>query len=109
MNMLLKAGVAGLALVMASGFVAAEAKTPKDTLVMAWVFDDIISLDPAEIYEFSSSEYMANTYDRLVVLGSRPIPARSSCRPRKAGPPRMMARPSPSRSAPASNSPPATN
>lgn len=66
MNMLLKAGVAGLALVMASGF-AAEAKTPKDTLVMAWVFDDIISLDPAEIYEFSSSEYMANTYDRLVV------------------------------------------
>lgn len=68
MNMLLKAGVAGLALVMASGFVAAEAKTPKDTLVMAWVFDDIISLDPAEIYEFSSSEYMANTYDRLIVL-----------------------------------------
>jgi len=67
MNMLLKAGVAGLALVLASGFVAAEAKTPKDTLVMAWVFDDIISLDPAEIYEFSSSEYMANTYDRLVV------------------------------------------
>lgn len=66
MNMLLKAGVAGLALAMASGF-AAEAKTPKDTLVMAWVFDDIISLDPAEIYEFSSSEYMANTYDRLVV------------------------------------------
>nr|WP_298681723.1 ABC transporter substrate-binding protein [uncultured Dongia sp.] len=66
MNMLLKAGVAGLALVMASGF-AADAKTPKDTLVMAWVFDDIISLDPAEIYEFSSSEYMANTYDRLIV------------------------------------------
>ena len=66
MNMLLKAGVAGLALVMASGF-AADAKTTKDTLVMAWVFDDIISLDPAEIYEFSSSEYMANTYDRLVV------------------------------------------
>lgn len=66
MNMLLKAGVAGLALVMASGF-AAEAKTPKDTLVMAWVIDDIISLDPAEIYEFSGAEYMANTYDRLVV------------------------------------------
>ena len=67
MNMLLKAGVAGLALVMAGSFTAAEAKTPKDTLVMAWVFDDIISLDPAEIYEFSSSEYMANAYDRLVV------------------------------------------
>ena len=66
MNMLLKAGVAGLALLAAGSFVA-QADTPKDTLVMAWVFDDIISLDPAEIYEFSSSEYMANTYDRLVV------------------------------------------
>src|SRR6185295_18498178 len=35
---------------------------------MAYVIDDIISLDPAEIYEFTSSEYMANTYDRLVVI-----------------------------------------
>ncbi|MBL8710489.1 MAG: ABC transporter substrate-binding protein, partial [Rhodospirillaceae bacterium] len=70
MNMLLKAGVAGLALIAAGSFATsfdAAAKTPQDTLVMAWVFDDIISLDPAEIYEFSSSEFMANTYDRLVV------------------------------------------
>src|SRR5690349_15049655 len=35
---------------------------------MAYVIDDMISLDPAEIYEFTSSEYMANTYDRLVVI-----------------------------------------
>ena len=47
---------------------AAHADTPKDTLVMAYVIDDIISLDPAEIYEFTASEYMANTYDRLVVI-----------------------------------------
>jgi peptide/nickel transport system substrate-binding protein len=46
----------------------AQAATPKDTLVMAYVIDDIISLDPAEIYEFTSSEYMANTYDRLVMI-----------------------------------------
>jgi peptide/nickel transport system substrate-binding protein len=46
----------------------AQAATPKDTLVMAYVIDDIISLDPADIYEFSSSEYMANTYDRLVMI-----------------------------------------
>ena len=46
----------------------AQAETPKDTLVMAYVIDDMISLDPAEIYEFTSSEYMANTYDRLVVI-----------------------------------------
>lgn len=45
-----------------------QAETPKDTLVMAYVIDDMISLDPAEIYEFTSSEYMANTYDRLVVI-----------------------------------------
>lgn len=47
---------------------AAQAETPKDTLVMAYVIDDMISLDPAEIYEFTASEYMANTYDRLVVI-----------------------------------------
>ena len=29
-----------------------SAATPKDTLVMAWQFDDIISLDPAEVFEF---------------------------------------------------------
>lgn len=52
---------------LASPF-AAEAKTPADTLVMAYIIDDMISLDPAEIYEFSSSEYMANTYDRLIVI-----------------------------------------
>ncbi len=46
----------------------AQAETPKDTLVMAYVIDDMISLDPAEIYEFTASEYMANTYDRLVVI-----------------------------------------
>src|SRR3954471_24194444 len=46
----------------------AQAATPKDTLVMAFAIDEIISLDPADIYEFSSSEYMANAYDRLVMI-----------------------------------------
>ena len=44
----------------------AQAATPKDTLVMAFKIDDIISLDPAEIFEFSGAEYTANTYDRLI-------------------------------------------
>ena len=44
----------------------ALAATPKDTLVMASKIDDIISLDPAEIFEFSGAEYAANTYDRLI-------------------------------------------
>ena len=29
-----------------------QASTPKDTLVMAFNIDDVISLDPAEIFEF---------------------------------------------------------
>jgi len=45
---------------------SAGAATPKDTLVMASQIDDIITLDPAEIFEFSGAEYAANTYDRLI-------------------------------------------
>ncbi len=52
-----------LALVFAT---AVQAKTPNDMLVMAWQFDDIITLDPAEIFEFSGAEYAANAYDRLI-------------------------------------------
>lgn len=43
-----------------------QAATPKDTLVMASKIDDIITLDPAEIFEFSGAEYAGNTYDRLI-------------------------------------------
>jgi len=46
--------------------IGAQAGTPKDTLVMASRIDDIITLDPAEIFEFSGAEYAANTYDRLI-------------------------------------------
>lgn len=43
----------------------AVAATPADTLVMARNLDDILSLDPAEVYEFSSGEILNNVYDRL--------------------------------------------
>lgn len=43
-----------------------QAKTPKDFLVMGTKIDDIITLDPAEIFEFSGAEYAANAYDRLI-------------------------------------------
>lgn len=46
--------------------VSAYAKAPKDVLVMTYAFDDIISLDPAEIFEISSAEFAGNMYDRLV-------------------------------------------
>lgn len=42
------------------------AATPADTLVIAQNIDDIVSIDPAEAYEFSSGEYVTQTYDRLV-------------------------------------------
>ncbi len=46
----------------------AFAETPKDTLVIAKTIDDIISLDPAEAYEFMGIEVIANTYDRIMRL-----------------------------------------
>ncbi|NNF45260.1 MAG: ABC transporter substrate-binding protein [Desulfofustis sp.] len=45
-----------------------QAATPKDTLVIANAIDDIITLDPAEIFEFSAAEYAANTYDRMIIF-----------------------------------------
>ncbi len=42
------------------------ADTPKDTFVMAWQFDDIVTLDPGEIFELSGAEYGSQVYDRLV-------------------------------------------
>ncbi len=43
-----------------------RAETPADTLIQAWAIDDIISLDPAEIFEFTASEIAGNTYERLI-------------------------------------------
>lgn len=44
----------------------ANAQTPKDTVVMAKQIDDIISLDPAEAFEFSGVEVGADVYDKLM-------------------------------------------
>jgi peptide/nickel transport system substrate-binding protein len=44
----------------------AEAGTPKDTLVMAKAIDDMITADPAEIYEFTGAEVGTNVYDRIM-------------------------------------------
>ncbi len=57
------ASMAALTLLCAPALLAA---TPKDTLVIAAAFDDIISLDPAEAFEISAGELMGNAYDRLV-------------------------------------------
>lgn len=49
-----------------------RAETPRSVLVMAKALDDLITLDPAELFEFSGAEIAANLYQRLF----RPNPAR---------------------------------
>ncbi|MCB2134690.1 MAG: ABC transporter substrate-binding protein [Rhodobacteraceae bacterium] len=45
---------------------ALRAETPPDTFIQAWAIDDIISLDPAEIFEFTASEIAGNSYEGLI-------------------------------------------
>jgi peptide/nickel transport system substrate-binding protein len=66
MNKLL-AGLA-LGLAVALGGAAASAKTPDDTLVIAKDMSDIITLDPAEVFEFTGGEIIANVYDRVMMF-----------------------------------------
>jgi peptide/nickel transport system substrate-binding protein len=51
----------------------ALAATPKDTVVMAKQIDDIISLDPAESFEFSGSEAVGNIYERLITYDLKDV------------------------------------
>jgi len=44
----------------------ARAATPDNLLVVAQNIDDIVAIDPAQAYEFSSGELVTNVYDRLV-------------------------------------------
>ncbi len=45
----------------------ASAATPGNTFVMAKDISDLITLDPAEVFELSGGEVMANIYDRLMM------------------------------------------
>jgi peptide/nickel transport system substrate-binding protein len=45
---------------------AALADTPADTLVVAKLVDDTITLDPAEVYEFTGGEVITNVYERIM-------------------------------------------
>jgi peptide/nickel transport system substrate-binding protein len=48
------------------GISAVNAKTPDSTLVVAKNIDDLVSLDPAQIYEFTGGELANNMYDQLI-------------------------------------------
>jgi peptide/nickel transport system substrate-binding protein len=45
-----------------------RAETPADTLVIAKDMSDIITLDPAEVFEFTGGEVIANLYDRVMMF-----------------------------------------
>jgi peptide/nickel transport system substrate-binding protein len=59
---------AALAAAFALAFAApaALAAPPKDTVVMAWQLDGIITFDPGESYEIATQEFGTNIYDRLM-------------------------------------------
>jgi peptide/nickel transport system substrate-binding protein len=58
---------AAIGLMTAFGPVAiSHAETPPNMAVIAWQLDELITLDPAEAYEFAGAEVVANIYDRLV-------------------------------------------
>ena len=46
----------------------AQAETPPNMLVMGMRIDDIITLDPAEVFELSAGEIIANVYDRVMMF-----------------------------------------
>lgn len=62
----LRAALMASALALPLMSAGAMAKTPDNVLVVAQNIDDIVAIDPAQAYEFSSGELLANLYDRLV-------------------------------------------
>jgi peptide/nickel transport system substrate-binding protein len=65
MNIFTRSIAAALLAVPLAGGVAL-AETPPNVLVVAQNIDDIVAIDPAQAYEFTSSEIATNVYDRLV-------------------------------------------
>jgi peptide/nickel transport system substrate-binding protein len=57
---------AGLLSLTALTALPAQAATPATALVVAQNIDDIVTIDPATAYEFSSGEYVVNVYNQLV-------------------------------------------
>ncbi|MER9934107.1 ABC transporter substrate-binding protein [Mesorhizobium sp. M0088] len=53
---------------MVVGMNPAHAGTPPDTLVIAKYISDLITLDPAEVYEATGGELVNNIYERLLTF-----------------------------------------
>jgi peptide/nickel transport system substrate-binding protein len=61
-----KAAVFAAMLALPLAPLGASAATPPDVLVVAQNIDDIVAIDPAQAFEFTSGEFVTNVYDRLV-------------------------------------------
>jgi peptide/nickel transport system substrate-binding protein len=68
MKTALKRFALALAAVALTGVSTVQAGTPKNTFVQAKDISDIITLDPAEVFELSGGEVIANLYDRLMMF-----------------------------------------
>ncbi|WP_375672470.1 ABC transporter substrate-binding protein, partial [Bartonella sp. CL45QHWL] len=66
---ILKKGGSFISAVLAMGMFVQQvsAKTPADTLVMAWNLDPISTFDPAQINDRYGNEVLVNVCDNLVV------------------------------------------
>ena len=64
LSKLLSSGI--ISLTTALSPIASLAATPADTLVVANRIDDIITIDPAESFEFAGSDVSRNIYQKLV-------------------------------------------
>ena len=60
--------LAGIAMVAMLGTGSSLAATPKNTFVMAKDIADIITMDPAEVFELTTGEIIANIYDRVMMF-----------------------------------------
>ena len=47
---------------------SSQAATPGNTFVMAKDIADIITMDPAEVFELTTGEIIANIYDRVMMF-----------------------------------------
>ncbi|WP_404405288.1 ABC transporter substrate-binding protein [Pelagibacterium halotolerans] len=63
---LFRAALLATALSLPLAPAAILAETPPGVLVVAQNIDDIVAIDPAQAYEFTSGELVTNVYDRLV-------------------------------------------
>ncbi|EKX59327.1 ABC-type dipeptide transport system, periplasmic component [Rhodobacter sp. AKP1] len=61
-RLLATAAVAAFALTTAP----LSAETPPDTFIQAWAIDDMITLDPAEVFEFTAAEIIGNSYETII-------------------------------------------